>query len=272
MRIIEHEQRSPEWFAARKGLFTASKVGTFCAEPFAISLTVAEIKALLDTTGEPYKSAAKRDDLLTILPNAEQYMALVPAAQNLIDATLGEAADGDDRPPDLGNYWTRRGTDMEPEAVAAYERKTCHTVTAVGLCIHDSGHFGASPDGLIYSNYSRLCGNVMVTDTTVSHGLEIKCPEGKTHLKYLRAGTVPDEYLCQVHCQLAVTGCQFWDFFSYHPNLPPLLVRIERDEFTERLCSGLIALGEEKRRQEKALAEAWRAEFEEGETNGSEPQ
>jgi len=221
MRIIEHEQRSPEWFAARKGLFTASKVGMFCAEPFAISLTVAEIKTLLDPIGIAYKSTMKRDELLAILPNADSFLGLTPAAQNLIDTTLGEAADGEDRPPDLGNYWTRRGTDMEPEAVAAYERKTCHTVTAVGLCIHDSGHFGASPDGLIYSNYSRLCGNVMVN--------------------------------------------------SYHPNLPPLLVRIERDEFTERLCSGLIALGEEKRRQEKALAEAWRAEFEGGETNGSKP-
>ena len=259
---LEHEQRSPEWFAARKGLFTASKVGTFCAEPFAISLTVAEIKALLDAAGAAYKSTMKRDELLAILPNAESFMALVPAAQTLIDATLGEAADGEDRPPDLGNYWTRRGTEMEPEAVAAYESKTGHKVTGVGLCIHDSGHFGASPDGLIYEDFTRLCGNVLVTDTTLSHGLEIKCPEGKTHLKYLRAGTVPDEYLCQVHCQLAVTGCAFWDFFSYHPNLPPLLVRIERDEFTERLCAGLIALGEEKRRQEKALAEAWRAEFE----------
>ena len=262
MRIIEHEQRSPEWFAARKGLFTASKVGPFCAEPFAISLTVAEIKALLDTAGAAYKSTMKRDELLAILPNAEDYMALVPAAQTLIDATLGEAADGEDRPPDYGTFWTRRGTEMEPEAVAAYESKTGHAVTGVGLCIHDSGHFGASPDGLVYQDFTRLCGNVLVTDTTLSHGLEIKCPEGKTHLRYLRAGTIPDEYLCQVHCQLAVTGCAFWDFFSYHPNLPPLLVRIERDEFTERLCAGLIALGEEKRRQEKALAEAWRAEFE----------
>ena len=265
MRIIEHEQRSPEWFAARKGIFTASQIGPFCAEPFGISLTVAEIKALLDTAGVAYKSTMKRDELIAILPNAESFMALVPAAQTLIDATLGEAADGEDRPPDLGNYWTRRGTEMEPEAVAAYEAKTGHAVTGVGLCIHDSGHFGASPDGLIYTNHTRLCGNALVTDTTLSHGLEIKCPEGKTHLRYLRAGTVPDEYLCQVHCQLAVTGCEYWDFFSYHPNLPPLLVRIERDEFTERLCAGLIALGEEKRRQEKALAEAWRAEFEKSE-------
>ncbi len=253
MKILTCAQRSPEWFEARKGIFTASRVGMFCAEPFAISLTIPEIKTLLDAAGVAYKSTLKRDELLTILPNAEVYKGIVPAAQELIDATLGEAADGEDRPPDLGNYWTRRGTDMEPEAIAAYERKTGHKVTQIGLCIHDSGHFGASPDGLVevYRGFS--------------HGIEIKCPEGKTHLKYLRAGVVPGDYVCQVHCQLAVTGSQFWDFFSYHPNLPPLLVRTYRDSFTERLESGLIALGVEKRRQEKELAAAWRAEFEKGE-------
>ena len=48
-----------------------------------------------------------------------------------------------------------------------------------------------------------------------------------------------------------------------NPTNQPLVASI--DDFTERLCAGLIALGEEKRRQEKALAEAWRAEFEESE-------
>lgn len=264
MKILDHPQRSPEWFEARKGLITASNVGMFCAEPFAISLTIPEIKTLLDSSGIAYKSTLKRDELLAILPNAEAYRGLVPAAQTLIDATLGEAADGEDRPPDLGNYWTRRGTEMEPEAVSAYEAKTGYTVTQVGLCVHDSGRFGASPDGLIYNNNSRLCGNVMVTDSVLSHGLEIKCPEGKTHLSYLRSGIVPPEYLCQVHCQLAVTGCECWDFWSYHPNLPPLIVRTYRDDFTDRLEKGLIALGEEMRRQEIRLAKQWRAEFEKG--------
>ena len=134
----------------------------------------------------------------------------------------------------------------------------------MGLCVHDSGRFGASPDGLVYQDHTRLCGNVLVTDTTLSHGLEIKCPEGKVHLEYRRAGVVPSIYLCQVHCQLAVTGCDFWDFWSYHPNLPPLLVRSYRGYFTERLEKGLIALGEEMRRQEIELAKDWRDEFEKG--------
>lgn len=256
MKILDHPQRSPEWFAARKGLITASKVGMFCAEPFAISLTIPEIKSLLDASGIAYKSTLKRDELIAILPNAEAYRGIVPAAQALIDATLGEAADGEDRPPDAGNYWTRRGTEMEPEAVAAYEAKTGHKVTSVGLCIHDSGRFGASPDGLVY--------DTTVVEPILSHGLEIKCPEGKVHLEYRRAGVVPPIYLCQVHCQLAVTGCDFWDFWSYHPNLPPLLVRSYRGYFTEQLEKGLIALGEEMRRQEIELAKDWRDEFEKG--------
>ena len=252
MRILNHPQRSEAWFAARSRIFTASQVGMFCMEPFAISLTISEIKDLLSAAAIPWKSTMRRDELLAILPNAEAYKGIVPAAQELIDKVLGEAADGDDRPPDLGNYWTRRGTEMEPEAVSAYEAKTGFRVTQVGLCIHDSGHFGASPDGLIYFDWADH----------PKHGLEIKCPEGKTHLKYLRAGVVPNEYLCQVQCSLAVTGLEFWDFFSHHQNLPPLMVRTYRDDFTERLESGLIVLGVEMRRQEKELAEAWRNEFE----------
>ena len=252
MTILNCAQRSPEWFAARKGLITASQVGMFCMEPFAISLTISEIKWKLDELSIPYKSSMKRDELLAILPNAEAYKGIVPAAQELIDKTLGEAADGEDRPPDWDTFWTARGTRLEPDAIAAYEARTGFQVSKVGLCIHNSGHFGASPDGLIgfMENLAWL------------HGLEIKCPEGKTHLKYLRAGVVPNEYLCQVQCSLAVTGLEFWDFWSYHPNLPPLMVRTYRDDFTERLEKGLIALGEEMRRQEKELAEAWRAEFE----------
>ena len=254
MKILNYPQRSPEWFEARKRIFTASQVGMFCAEPFAISLTIPEIKDLLSAAAIPWKSTMRRDELLAFLPNAEAYKGIVPAAQELINKTLGEAADGEDRPPDWDTFWTARGTRLEPDAIAAYERKTGHKVTQVGLCVHDSGHFGASPDGLIGS----------MENLAWLHGLEIKCPEGKTHLKYLRAGVVPNDYVAQVQCSLAVTGLEFWDFWSYHPNLPPLMVRTYRDDFTQRLEAGLIALGVEMRRQEKALAEAWRNEFEKG--------
>jgi hypothetical protein len=197
----------------------------------------------------------KRDDLLSILPNADAYRRLVDPAQALIDEIMGEQADGDDRPPDFDTFWTKRGTEMEPIALADYERRTGYTVDQVGFILHDCGKFGCSPDGLVIRS-------ITCPPWGDTHGLEIKCPEGKTHLRYLREGVLPQEYVCQVHASMAVTGFDRWDFFSFHPNLPPLLLTVERDDFTDQLERGLIALGEEMRRQEIALAEKWREEFE----------
>jgi len=258
MRIFnQFKQRSEEWLEARSGVFTASQIGMWAAEPYQICLTVNELKDLLSTEGIPLKSSMKRDDLIALLPDAESYRQLVPAAQEAIDKVLGESADGEDRPPDFDTYWTKRGTEMEPEAIAEYERQYGFNVHQVGFILHDSGHFGASPDGIIYESKTMICGNVAVTDVLPSHGLELKCPEGKTHLRYRRENRVPTEYWMQIQCSLAVTGFPFWDFMSFHPNLPPLFVRTFADSFTEQLTAGLIAVGQEKRRQEIALAKAW---------------
>lgn len=264
MKIFDFAQRSPEWFEIRKGVITASRVGMFCAEPFGITYNVETIKAMLRVNEIPFKSTAKRDELIALIPNVEAHMKLMPAAQTLIDEIMGEQADGDDQPAEYvcddctkltgTRFWIERGNVMEPVAVNAYLQRVAGDVWHVGFILHDCGKFGCSPDGMIY-NAGAL-----------SHGLEIKCPEGKTHLRYLREGVLPDEYRCQVHASMAVTGFNRWDFFSFHPNLPPLLLTVERDDFTDQLERGLIALGEEMRRQEITLAKAWRDEFENAKT------
>ena len=252
MKIFNFPQRSPEWFEIRKGCITSSRVGMFCAEPFGITYNVETIKAMLRVNEIPFKGVTLRDELIALIPNVEAHKKLTPAAQTLIDEIMGEQADGEDRPPDWDTFWTKRGTEMEPVALADYERRTGNTVERVGFILHDCGKFGCSPDGLVSAK----------TWSLPKQGLEIKCPEGKTHLRYLREGVLPNEYVCQVHASMAVTGLDRWDFFSFHPNLPPLLLTVERDDFTNQLERGLILLGEEMRRQEIALAEKWREEFE----------
>jgi len=116
-------------------------------------------------------------------------------------------------PEGFDNYWMARGRELEPDAKAFFEFERGCTIQDVGFCKHDDYECGVSPDGLLEDG-----------------GLEIKCPADATHVKYFRAGVLPSEYKAQVQGCLWITKRKWWDFLSYHPSLPPLLIRVERDE------------------------------------------
>jgi hypothetical protein len=60
---------------------------------------------------------------------------------------------------------------------------------------------------------------------------EIKCPQISKHIEFvLMEGKINPEYIPQVQGHLLVTGCEWVDWFSYHPDLPHALVRTYRDE------------------------------------------
>ena len=111
------------------------------------------------------------------------------------------------------------GTEMEPEAIAAYEARTGSMVEVCGFVKHPRYPFaGASPDILV----GRVGGG------------EIKCPLSITvHAITLRDG-LPPEHIEQIQGGLWVTGREWWDFISYNPLFPAGLdlyvQRIERDE------------------------------------------
>lgn len=107
-----------------------------------------------------------------------------------------------------------RGTMLEPYAREHYEAVTGNTVEEIGFCLHDTLEAGASPDGLIGDD----------------GGLEIKCPSPSVHLEYLESSKLPSKYFQQVQGCLWITGREYWDFMSYHPDIKPLIVRVARDE------------------------------------------
>ena len=112
-------------------------------------------------------------------------------------------------------YWADRGTYLEDEARNHYMALTGNKVKQVGFGIWQPLTIGCSPDGLIGDD----------------GGLEIKCPSPAVHNEYLREQRLPPIYFQQVMGSLQVTGRQWWDFFSYHPNFSrQLLIRVERDE------------------------------------------
>ncbi len=104
-----------------------------------------------------------------------------------------------------------RGSQMEADAVAFYElQRDCDTVK-VGFITNDDGSVGASPD--------RLVGE--------SGLLEIKVPSEAVHMSYLLgSGSAYEAYKVQMQGQLWVSGKAFNDSLSFHPELPPALLRI----------------------------------------------
>lgn len=127
--------------------------------------------------------------------------------QKLTEKLLGFATEA-------SSFAMEQGSILEHEAVPWFEFTHDTQVKRVGFCTTDDGRFGCSPDGLLGED----------------GGIEIKCPQPATHLRYLMEGVVPKEYLAQVHGSMWVTGRSWWKFASYSRQFPPMVLHVNRDE------------------------------------------
>lgn len=107
-----------------------------------------------------------------------------------------------------------RGNEIEQQAYRFYEFERNCSTEAVGLCFRDDKRAACSPDRLVAE----------------AGGLEIKAPSAVVHMGYLLEGEQAPKYKPQVQGSLWVTGRQWWDWLSFNPELPQVLVRAERDE------------------------------------------
>lgn len=102
------------------------------------------------------------------------------------------------------NWWMRRGRELEPDARSEYELRRGVMVQTCGFILHPSiPRYGCSPDGLI--------GN----DGMV----QLKCLSRANHIDCLTSG-IPTDRIKQMICELSVTGREWNEFGSYHPEFP----------------------------------------------------
>jgi len=141
---------------------------------------------------------------------------------------------------DSKSKWMLRGQDMEGEARAFYEFQRDLPVELIGFVTNDAGTIGASPDAFVGDEGT----------------LEIKCPSEAIHVSYLLKKSVDAAYYPQVQGQLWITERKWADILSYHPELPPALIRVERDEpFIKTLSELVTAFSEELEKQFLILVE-----------------
>ena len=125
--------------------------------------------------------------------------------------------------------WMSRGSSLEAEAVSFYENIREIDTVKVGFITNDAGSIGASPD--------RLVGDCGL--------LEIKVPKEGTHVIYLLGGGISDAYKCQVQGQLWIAEKQWSDTLSFHPEMPPALVRCDRDDaFISLIAAAVTAFSD----------------------------
>jgi len=135
------------------------------------------------------------------------------SAQNYMYQLAGERLAGV-KTETYQNAAMLRGIEMQGEAVALFKFLKDVDVKEVGLCYRDEQkRYSCSPDGLMDLE-----------------GLEIKCPLIHTHVGYLLSGSLPMDYYQQVQGSMFVTGFPAWWFMSYYPGLPPMILRVERDD------------------------------------------
>lgn len=207
----ELEQRSPEWYAARCGIVTASAISALVtvASPAATTVPCETCSAPADSPcislGRKSATAIKtfHDERIKAASNLPP--TYVPADNDTSRSlTLALAAERITAYSEE-TFTTRdmeRGIFAEPFARDLYaEHCTTERVTEIGFAVRDFGDFkiGYSPDGLVGSN-----------------GLiEIKAPRQKGHLSTVVTDEIPAHYMAQLQTGLLVLERDWIDFVSY---------------------------------------------------------
>jgi len=217
------EQGTPEWFAARCGVVTASVVGLLITKgsPDVLTVGCPKCQALpaescissARKVPTPIKTAhderaAKAADLPPVLTVANN-----DTSRGLTNTLVAERITGrvvQAQP----NAAMQRGTLDEPYAREKYAEHYA-PVDEVGFIVRDFGKFklGYSPDGLVGDD-----------------GLiEIKSRDPKKHLATILADKVPAENMAQCQTGLFVTRRAWIDYTSYAGGMPLWTKRVYPD-------------------------------------------
>lgn len=158
-----------------------------------------------------------------ITPAKGQYSAQAAAyAAKIVAKRLGVYTE----PPPT--WAMERGTELEPSAKLAYTKQAGREVTDVGFILPDgTDAYGGSPDGLVGDD-----------------GLvEVKCPLAEKLIAWIADGEMPIEFRPQVQGLLLISGRSWCDFYAFHEELTPFLLRIEPDlDYQAKIAECLLQL------------------------------
>jgi len=139
---------------------------------------------------------------------------------------------------DSGGGFMGRGTSLEEDALRWYEYTRGVELDRVGLVTTGDGSIGCSPDALVADG-----------------GVEVKCLKPENHMLVLMGDRAHvQKHKPQVQGSMLVAECEWWDLLFFHPDLDPVVVRVERDdEYIAKLRTALGQFTQELRTCEREL-------------------
>lgn len=189
------QQRSDEWYKIRLGIPTASAFHN-----------------VITPLGVPTRGDRRKKYLYRLI------------AERLLQQSM------DDR---FENQWTRRGKELEDEAMMAFARHcklNSDQLASVGFITTDDGKIGCSPDFLIRGKGKNA---------KVREAAEIKSPSPWVMVEYLLEG-IGENWRPQVQGQIMIAELEQHHLWAYHPNMPPVHIVTKRDDkFIEKLAKEL---------------------------------
>lgn len=249
--IIECEQGSEQWHAARAGVITASMFSTIRALVGGLdSRQQLYVDAILAGKSEAdalaiagYKAAPKAQAVQKAL-NGEKVGSYSEAALNYAFRLACERITGKPLDEGFSTYQMKRGNRLEPDARARHEQKLGQLIHEAGFVVTTDGKFGASADGLI-------------GDTG---GSEYKCLVAPERIRSIVLDGDISEFMDQVQGCLWLTGRKWWHFCLYCPDLAVagkdlFAFKVARDDdYIDALEQDLLAFD--------AVVENYRAQLE----------
>lgn len=238
MIIIECDQGTKEWHAARAGTITASmfvevrkRVGGLDQKQAAYVEAVRSGKSEKEAMAiAGYKAAPKAASVADAI-EGKPVGDYTEAAKNYAFMLACERIAGEPlQDEQFQTFAMRRGNELEPEARLLHEQRIGKFIERAGFVLTDDHLFGASADGLIDND----------------GGSEYKCLVSPARIRSVLLDNDISEFMDQVQGCMWITGRKWWHFALYCPALKPIgkeltIFPIERDDnYIEALEADLI--------------------------------
>lgn len=176
---------------------------------------------------------------------AEKAIGTKLASDQLIAQLISEELAGAEEEI-FKSYAMEWGVMNEPEAIKQYELRSGEKCQEIGFVKStEFSWLGVSPDRLVARENGW-------------HGVEVKCPNTATMVKYMMDGGIPKAYLPQViHYFIVINDLLSLDFIVYDPRIQKTShqmyrVRVTREELQKQIALQMEAYHQFRSRWEAA--------------------